>query len=94
MHIDRELILRLENLAKLELSQQERLRLTNDLNDILKMVEKLNELDTTGIEPLTYVSEEVNHLRPDAIRHQVAQSEALKNAPEHDGAYFKVPKIL
>jgi aspartyl-tRNA(Asn)/glutamyl-tRNA(Gln) amidotransferase subunit C len=94
MQIDQELILRLENLAKLELSQDERRRLTNDLNDILKMVDKLAELDTTGVAPLTYVNEDVNHLRPDAIRHQVAQPEALKNAPNHDGEHFKVPKIL
>lgn len=94
MQIDQELILRLENLAKLELSKKERHDLTKDLNDILEMVGKLEELDTTGIEPLTYVNGEVNHLRPDVIRHQVPQSESLKNAPGHDGEHFKVPKIL
>ena len=94
MTIDRDLILKLENLAKLELSEEERSKLTGDLNNILSMVEKLQELDTTGVEPLVYINEEVNKLREDEVRNQVSQSEALKNAPEEDGTYFKVPKVL
>jgi aspartyl-tRNA(Asn)/glutamyl-tRNA(Gln) amidotransferase subunit C len=94
MQIDRTLILRLEELARLELSPDERERLTKDLNNILAMVEKLNELDTTGVEPLTYVSGEVNALREDNVKNQVSQQEALANAPSQDGSYFKVPKVL
>ncbi len=94
MVIDRNLILKLENLAKLELSEKERAQLTGDLNNILSMVEKLKELDTTGVEPLVYINEEVNRLREDEVKNQVGQGEALSNAPDEDGTYFKVPKVL
>ena len=94
MTIDKELILKLENLAKLELSGDERSQLTGDLNNILSMVEKLQELNTEGVEPLVYINEEVNKLREDKINNQVSQKEALKNAPQQDGTYFKVPKVL
>ena len=94
MTVDRNLILKLENLAKLELSDQERESLTADLNNILSMVEKLKEVDTTGVEPLVYINEETNKLRDDKVNNQVSQSQALKNSPDHDGTYFKVPKVL
>ena len=94
MTIDSKLILRLEDLARLELSDEERNKLTGDLNEILKMVEKLEELNTEGVEPLVYINEEVNKLREDKINNQVSQKEALKNAPQQDGTYFKVPKVL
>ncbi len=94
MTIDRDLILKLENLAKLELSETERSELSADLNNILQMVEKLQELDTTDVRPLVYINEEVNRLRDDEVRHQVSTAEALTNAPDQDGTYFKVPKVL
>ncbi len=94
MQIDRPLILRLEELAKLELTEEERQNLMKDLNKILGMVEKMEELDTTGVEPLVYVNQELNQLRQDEIRGQLNTTEALSNAPVHDGAYFKVPKVL
>lgn len=94
MTIDRKLILKLENLAKLELSEKERTKITGDLNNILSMVEKLKEVDTTGVEPLVYINEEVNRLRKDEINHQVSQQEALSNAPSEDGTYFKVPNVM
>lgn len=94
MTIDEKLISRLEHLARLELSAEERSRITKDLNDILTMVEKMEELDTTNVEPLIYVNEEVNVLREDAIANQVSREEALRNAPRQDGVYFKVPKVI
>ena len=94
MTIDRNLILKLEHLAKLELSEGERTRVTGDLNNILSMVEKLQEVDTSGVEPLVYINEEVNKLRKDEVKNQVSQEKALSNAPDEDGAYFKVPKVL
>lgn len=94
MTIDERLISRLEQLARLELSAEEKSRLTGDLNNILTMVEKLQELDTTGVEPLVYINEEVNVLREDEIKNQVSQAEALKNAPKSDGTYFRVPKVV
>ncbi|MBK9015674.1 MAG: Asp-tRNA(Asn)/Glu-tRNA(Gln) amidotransferase subunit GatC [Saprospiraceae bacterium] len=94
MKIDRDLILKLENLAKLELSEGERERLGVDLTNILQMVEKLKELDTSNVEPLTYISDAVNMLREDEIKGQVSNEQALFNAPEKNKPYFKVPKVI
>ena len=94
MKIDRDLILKLENLAKLELSETERERLGTDLTNILNMVEKLNEMDTSKVEPLTYISDVVNMLREDEIKNQVTNEQALSNTPEKNEPYFKVPKVL
>ena len=94
MQVDRLLILKLEELARLELSEAERKQLTGDLNKILAMVEKLDELDTSNVEPLVYITEEVNVLREDQIKQQVSQKAALSNAPEKDERYFKVPKVI
>jgi aspartyl-tRNA(Asn)/glutamyl-tRNA(Gln) amidotransferase subunit C len=94
MQIDRDLILKLENLAKLELSDLERERLGLDLTNILQMVEKLQELDTSNVEPLTYISDVVNQLREDEIKGQVTNEQALSNAPEKNEPYFKVPKVI
>ena len=68
MQIDKELILKLETLARLELSEAERDKLQGSLNDILKMVEKLDELDTAGVEPLVYINEDAHVLRDDVVR--------------------------
>ena len=95
MQIDRSLILRLENLTRLELSETERDRLTRDLNEILEMVEKLQELDTDGVTPLTYINEEEENVwREDQVTGQVSRDEALANAPRHDGSFFRVPKVI
>ncbi|MCB0580653.1 MAG: Asp-tRNA(Asn)/Glu-tRNA(Gln) amidotransferase subunit GatC [Phaeodactylibacter sp.] len=94
MKIDKQLILKLENLARLELSDQEAEQLMGDLNNILEMVEKLRELDTSETEPLVYINEDVNVLREDAVEGQVSRDAALRNAPDHDGAHFRVPKVI
>jgi aspartyl-tRNA(Asn)/glutamyl-tRNA(Gln) amidotransferase subunit C len=65
-----------------------------DLNRILGFMEKLNELDTEGVEPLIYLSEEINVMRYDESRQTITQKQALKNAPKRDSDYFKVPKVL
>ena len=94
MKIDESLILKLEQLARLQLSASERAHIREDLNSILEMVERLEALDTTGVEPLTYINEDVNVLREDAVKGQIDRPEALKNAPDQDGAYFRVPKVI
>lgn len=94
MKVDKQLISKLEKLARLELSDEEREGLTKDLSSILEMVEKLQELDTEGVDPLVYINEEVNILRSDKIDKQVSQKDALKNAPDQDGTFFKVPKVI
>ena len=94
MEVNKDLILKLEKLARLELSETERSAIQKDLGNILVMVDKLNELDTDGVEPLVYISAEENTLRDDEIKHQVSKVEAMKNAPNTDGDFFRVPKMI
>ena len=94
MEVNKDLILKLEKLARLELSETERSAIQKDLGNILVMVDKLNELDTDGVEPLVYISDEQNTLRDDEIKHQVSRVEAMKNAPNTDGSFFRVPKMI
>jgi len=94
MQIDKKLILHLEHLARLELSDEERTQIMGDLNNILNMVEKLQELDTETVEPLIYINDEVNVLRADEVKHQLGREAALSNAPDRNEAFFKVPKVI
>ncbi|MBK6948737.1 MAG: Asp-tRNA(Asn)/Glu-tRNA(Gln) amidotransferase subunit GatC [Haliscomenobacter sp.] len=94
MTIDETLIYRLEHLTRLELRPEEREALKIDLNKILQMVETLEGLDLTGIEPLVYVSGSGAALREDEVWGQVAVSQALENAPDQDGTYFLAPKVI
>ena len=61
---------------------------------MIGFVDQLNNLETTGIEPLIHMSREVNVLRDDEIRGSVNRDEALKNAPNHTGSFFTVPKVI
>lgn len=94
MKIDKTLISKLEKLSRLELEASEKATIQHDLNNILTMVEKLNELNTDGVEPLIHLSEEERSLRSDEVKNQIDRAEALKNAPQHDGQYFLVPKVI
>ena len=94
MKIDDALVLRLEELSRLELNEQERVKLRNSLNDILIMVEKLNELNTDGVEPLVYINETSSRLREDIVKNEITQAKALQNAPDKNDNYFKVPKVI
>jgi aspartyl-tRNA(Asn)/glutamyl-tRNA(Gln) amidotransferase subunit C len=94
MQIDHTLISRLEKLARLQLEDPEREQLSGDLQRILDMVDQLRELDTTGVEPLIWLNENENALRDDVIAGQVSQKQALENAPQQDGQFFKVPKVI
>ena len=94
MNITNKLIQDIAALAKLEFDEQSGEQMKADLEKIIGFVDKLNEIDTEGVEPLIYLSEEVNVLREDEIKAVVSQVEALKNAPEKDSDYFKVPTVL
>jgi len=61
---------------------------------MISFVEKLNELDLEGTEPLLHMSENVNVLREDEVKGSITREEALKNAPAHDDKFFKVPKVI
>lgn len=94
MQIDENTVKHIATLAKLELNEQELLAMQNDLSRVLDFVDKLKEIDTENVEPLIYMSEERNVLRPDVVHLDITQKDALKNAPDHDSDYFKVPKVL
>ncbi len=94
MKIDNELVDRLAELSKLEFSETEKDKLKTDLQGILNLVEKLQEVNVDGVEPLIYMTDEVNVLRKDAVKDMVTKAEALQNAPQKDSDYYKVPKVI
>lgn len=94
MDINQALISKLEQLARLELSAEEKESLRQDLNNILHLVEKLQEVDTEGVAPLVYLNEEQNTWRADEVTGQVSREAALRNAPDADGTFFRVPKVI
>jgi len=57
-------------------------------------MQKLQEVDTENVEPLIFMTKEVNHLREDIAERTVSQDQALKNAPKKDSDYFRIPKVL
>ncbi len=94
MQIDRDLILKLEMLAQLELSEDERGHLQKDLENIIEMVDKLQEVDTNGLEPLVHLGSRSAIIRKDEPGTQLSRSEALANASIKDELYFLVPKVI
>lgn len=94
MKIDNELVDRLAELSKLEFDEQGKEGIKKDLQKILNLVEKLEEVNVDGVEPLIYMTDEKNVLRKDVIADTVSKEEALQNAPQRDSDYFKVPKVI
>jgi aspartyl-tRNA(Asn)/glutamyl-tRNA(Gln) amidotransferase subunit C len=94
MEVDNALVNKLAHLAKLNFGSQEKEEIKNDLQRMISFVEKLNELDTTGVEPLLHLTDEINLLREDEVKGSITREEALKNAPLHDKKFFKVPKVI
>jgi len=80
-------------LARIELSEEETEKFTKQLGDIIKYVDQLNEVDTKGIEPMAHPYPLVNITRKDVVNHKISKDELLKNAPEEENSFFKVPKI-
>ncbi len=81
-------------LAQLVLDGPTKAKMVKDLGEILGYIDKLNELDTTGVEPMMHVLDMSNVYRQDVVGESLTQDQALKNAPKTDGAYFLVPRIL
>jgi aspartyl-tRNA(Asn)/glutamyl-tRNA(Gln) amidotransferase subunit C len=94
MKISRQEVEHVAKLARLELSEGEKEKLTDQLSNILTYVEKLNELDTSGIEPTAHVLDIKNVMRDDVGRSSLPQEQALANAPDKAAGHYKVPKII
>jgi len=94
MKIDINLILKLEDLSRLKLSDEERESMVSNLSDMLKLVEKLKELLTDDVEPLIYVNSETNIWRNDETETLISADMAVKNAPEAHNNFFSVPRVI
>jgi aspartyl-tRNA(Asn)/glutamyl-tRNA(Gln) amidotransferase subunit C len=94
MKIDKATLEKTAHLARLEFGEQEAEQMMQDMTAVLSWVEKLNEVNTEGIEPLTTMSQEVNAFREDVVKNQLTHDEALLNAPAKADNYFKVPKVM
>ena len=94
MEVNDALVDKLAHLAGLKFNEAEKEEIKNDLQRMIAFVEKLNELDLEGVEPLLHMSDEVNVLREDEVKGSISREEALKNAPLHDEQFFKVPKVI
>lgn len=94
MEVNNKLIQDIAKLAKLKFDNSSTKKMIEDFKKILDFVDKLNEIDTEGVEPLIYLSDEENVLRPDEVSMFTSQEDALKNAPQKDSDYFKVPTVL
>lgn len=80
-------------LARLELTEAEKEKFTKQLGDVLKYVEQMNEVDTTGVVPMAHAFDVVNVMREDVVVYEQTKEELMKNAPDEENGFFKVPKI-
>ena len=97
MKITEKDVLYVAALGNLELSEQETAQFAVDLDSILAYVEKLNELDTSSVEPMAqvlYEAKDVTTLRADQVRPSLPREQSLANAPESAAGQFKVPKVI
>ncbi|MEP0712490.1 Asp-tRNA(Asn)/Glu-tRNA(Gln) amidotransferase subunit GatC [Algoriphagus sp.] len=94
MKIDTNSIKKIAHLARLEFDESSAEKMSSDMTQILDWVEKLNEIDTEHVEPLTTMSSEINDMREDKIGQQLDHESGLKNAPKRDADYFRVPKVM
>ena len=94
MKITEELIDHIAHLSRLEFEGEKKEAIKADLERITTFMDKLKEVDTEGVEPLVFMTNEVNRLRDDVVEESVSQDEALKNAPKKDSDYFRIPKVL
>jgi len=94
MKIDKQTLDKLAHLSRLEIKKEDEAAMIKDLSNIVTFVEKLNEVDTDGVEPLTTMSQEVNALREDEPGGHLTHEEVLKNAPSKDKDFFRVPKVI
>lgn len=94
MSVTKENVAYIAELARLSFTDAEQERMTDELNSILHYVEKLNEVDTTGVEPLNSIHDQINVLRADVEHKPLTNEEALRNAPDKQDRFFKVPKVI
>lgn len=94
MKISPEKALAIATLARLEISPEQAASLSAQMDDILDYMDKLNELDTGSVEPMYTPVDQPGFLRPDEVKKELDRADILRNAPESDGEYFIVPRIV
>ena len=94
MQVTNEMINNLAHLSRLNFNEEQTQSIKADLEKMIDFVEQLNEVNTTGVEPLLHMGDAVNVLREDEIKGSISRNEALLNAPDTDGVFFKVPKVI
>lgn len=94
MEVNEALVDKLAHLSKLYFNNEEKKEIAADLQSMIAFVEKLNELDLKETAPLMHMSSEINVLRNDVVTGSISREAALKNAPDTDGVFFKVPKVI
>ena len=94
MQISKQEVEHVAKLARLEITEAEKDTFSKQLSSILTYIEELKSWDTTGVEPTATVLEQANVLREDQARPSLPVEQAVMNAPDSDGGYFRVPKIL
>ena len=85
---------KIAELANLKFSDEEIENFTPQMNEILSYMDKLNEIDTENVKPLSHPVEQTNVFRDDEMKTSISTEEALKNAPSKDEQHFKVPKVI
>jgi aspartyl-tRNA(Asn)/glutamyl-tRNA(Gln) amidotransferase subunit C len=94
MKLDVETLQKIAHLSRLEINEKDTDQMLRDMSNMLTFVEKLNEVNTDGVAPLTTMSHEINNLREDVAKVDLTHDEVLSNAPKKDEDYFRVPKVL
>ncbi len=94
MKITDETVDHIAHLSRLEFEGDKKVQIKEDMERILDFMDKLQEVNTDNVEPLIFMSEEVNVLREDVAVDTLTQEQALKNAPKKDSDYFRIPKVL
>jgi aspartyl-tRNA(Asn)/glutamyl-tRNA(Gln) amidotransferase subunit C len=94
MSVTREDVRHVAQLAHLQFSDAEEAQMANELSRILDYVDKLDELDTAGVPPMSHVLDVTNVFRPDEVKATIDRASALELAPNADNEYFRVPKVV
>ncbi|RPG12838.1 MAG: Asp-tRNA(Asn)/Glu-tRNA(Gln) amidotransferase subunit GatC [Pelagibacteraceae bacterium TMED232] len=94
MSIDLKTIKHISKLSRISVDEQKCIKLVDDLNSILKFIEKLNELKTDNVQPLASVAETTLKLRSDEVKSKNIREEIIKNSPQDNEDYFVVPKVI
>ena len=94
MEINDAMIEKLANLARLKFDDTERVQIKKDLQNMIGLIEKMNEVNTTGVSPLLHITDNENILREDIVEGSITNEEALQNAVKNNTPFFIVPKVI